>query len=248
MISEALLFRLFGIIVGIGLGLFSYSLMKATKGATKGWLFFSIAGIAFFLWTSLMSIFTITDLYVGRVVTSLLFMPGTIILVMSFARLVEDFGIKRPNWLTAKNFLVINVAFIVILAIVLSFFNDDILQVLLISVIVDSILANLMGVIAAVYLWKGTGKGIWISMVIFLMLFAIGQFFCVYAGNCCKGELEGEEVCESYDLDYTNVFGLPCSATFTQISLIGYNLMTVGGLLLLANFYYLWIKLAKKEK
>ncbi|MFW5991006.1 MAG: hypothetical protein ACOCQX_02130 [Candidatus Nanoarchaeia archaeon] len=219
-------------------------MLKATKGATKGWLFFSLAGGAFFFWTTLQSIFTLTDIYVGRVITSILFMSGTILLVMGTARLAEDFGINKPKWISAKNFLIINLVIIVVLAVGLFMFNNDVLQVLLTTVIVNSMLANLMGAIAAIYLLRATGKGIWVAMLIFMITFGLGQGFCVYAGNCCTGEFADSPVCQDYDLDYTNVFNLPCSVMLTNISVVGYNLMTVGGLILLGNFFYLWRKLA----
>ncbi len=42
MSTEALRFKFFGILVGIGLGLFSFSMMRATKGATKDGCFFPL--------------------------------------------------------------------------------------------------------------------------------------------------------------------------------------------------------------
>ncbi len=123
-------------------------------------------------------------------------------------------------------------------------FNSDTLQVLLTAVIVDAMVANLMGVIAIIYLLRATGKGIWLGMLIFMITFALGQGFCVYAGNCCTGELADSPVCEDYNLDYPNILNLPCSIMLTKISLVGYNLMAVGGLILLGNFFFLWRKLA----
>ncbi|MFO7710447.1 MAG: hypothetical protein R6V53_01655, partial [Candidatus Woesearchaeota archaeon] len=86
--------------------------------------------------------------------------------------------------------------------------------------------------------------GIWLGMLIFMITFGLGQGFCVYAGNCCTGELADSPVCEDYTLDYTNVFNLPCSIMLTKISMVGYNLMALGGLILLGNFFFLWRKLA----
>lgn len=244
MVSEALLFRVLGMVVGLALAFFSFRIMKATKGATKGWLIFCIAGLFFFLWTSFMSLFTITDIYVGRVITSILFIPGTVVLAMGSAKLVEDFGIIKPKLISAKNYLIMNLSFIVVFAILLFIFNDDILQVILTSVFIDAIIANIMAMVALFYLWKTTRKYIWISFFVFTLLFSLGQVSSIYSGNCCTGELSDLKICEGYELDYTDILNIPCNAALVNVSMIGYNLLTISGLILVINFFYLWRKLS----
>ncbi|MFO7711131.1 MAG: hypothetical protein R6V53_05190 [Candidatus Woesearchaeota archaeon] len=242
MVSEALIFRLFGILVGLGLGAFSFGLMKATKGATKGWMLFSISGVAFFLWTSLMSLFSILDMTTGRIITSILFIPGTIILVMSFAKLAEDFRIH--SFLSTRNVLIVNLLVIAFFAAVLIFLTGDILHSLMTAVLVDAVIANIMALQITFSLWRSTGNKVWFALLIFSLLFVIGQSSTLYAGNCCGGELSGSATCLSYDLDYRNMFNMPCNTALTSMSLIGYNLMTIGGLILLGSFFYMYKKLA----
>ena len=247
MAYEHLIFRLSGIIVGLALALFSYSIMKATKGASKGWLYFTIAGFFFFMFTVTSSLFTVLDITIARIISHILFIPGTIVLVASFAQLTEDFNIRKPSWLSPRNIVIANIGIIIVLFLFYLAYTDmAILPMLLTVVIFDAMLVNFLGIFSTYYLWRGTSRKIWLSLLAFTLLFMLGQLSAIYSGQCCSevAPFTAEPACADYILDYVRIFPVPCNTMGVAFADIGYNALTLGGLLLVANFFYLWRKLA----
>ena len=247
MAVEQFVFRIMGMFVGVLVCYFSYGLLKATRGASKGWLYFTITGLMLSAWTVFMTIFTLIDVPMGRVITSILFIPGSIVLAASFARLANDFGMSTPSWLTARNIWISNgVLLLVLFSTAFYLKRSDPLSVLVSVIILDAVIANVIAIIGTYYMYRSSKRKIWLSLMIFALFFMLGQFSCFYSGNCCsEGAIfEDNAACTGFELDYIQVFPIPCSDLPVNLSRMGYNLLSIAAILMVGNFYYLWKKLA----
>lgn len=248
MVDSHIVFRLMSIFIGLGLGFFSYRIMVATKGSLKAWKYATVAGFMFFLWSSLMSIFTLYDLQFARLITGILFMPGTVMLSLSVISLCSELKVIQNSWFTVKNVLIANgIFFLVLFGYNLMFVNHSTFLVMLISVIIFEVaFANIATILGTFYLFRSTKRWIWLLFMSVGITLLLGQLSCSYPAGCCTvdGSLMGSATCDGYTLDYEGAIPLPCSSGLVNITYQSYNLLPLSGLMLFVCYLYLWKSLA----
>ena len=210
-----LVFRLPAILLGAYAGYLAFSLFRVTKGGSNGWIYLSVKGLCLFFWAATALIFSMIDLPSLRYLTGAFFLFLIAVTVpITYVKLVEDFGAKRPRWLNVRNTLF----FVIIVYLLFLFgnvffgnFAEPLVTLLTVSHLTLGI-AALVAIIPTYILVKETGQRPWKLALIFAILVGVGLNFGQYSNNCCseEGDFYGMEICEGYDLDYTKIYNAPC--------------------------------------
>ncbi len=248
-----LIFRISALIIGLLMAFFGYKIYKHSRGATKGYLYMAVFGIALFFWSSTATLFRELGMFTPRIITGTIFLAAiSVFLLLSYTKLVIDFNISKPKWLNERftiGFLIAGYLFFIILNFVFikdaSGYEHIMRKILSISHVMLSISA-IYALIPLYYLMSATKKAPWIFAFVFILTVAIGLNVGAYFDGCCgkNGELGSEPLCSEYDLDYLLVYELPCLPGIVSFG-SKYQLMLLLGLIFGdISFYPLWRKLS----
>ncbi len=259
-----IVFRLLAIFSGVFLAIMSYLIYKNTRGATKGYSYLAYFGISLFLWSSTAMIFKKLEWtamifkklewFLIREISGIifLFMIGFFV-TKAFSKLVEDFGVTKPSWVSVKGALYFVVGVhILVLALNLMFFFGDFLEFntalqKLLSIAHWSLsFSFLYAIFPTYYLMKATKKSPWILAFLFSVVIAFSLNIGQYYDGCCgiSGKLSDQPICEQYDLDYMRTYDVPCNTGIVKAGIIYQMYLIVGIILIDVSFFQLWRRLS----
>ena len=247
-----IVFRSAAIIIGLLMAIFSYLIYKATRGSSKGWLYLTIFGTSLFFWSTSAMLFKLADWFWPRVISGIIFLIMMAYFVpISYTKLAEDLGVKRPKWLTTRFTAYLVTIILIIVLIFNSFLGDyfgmDFLARKLLSVAHWSLgLTILFACLPTYLLMISTKKSPWILAFMFTLIIGVGLNLGQYYDGCCGegGQLKDENICSKYDLDYMKVYDLPCSESLVGLGMKYQLFLLLGIILGDISFYQLWRRLA----
>lgn len=239
------------IISSILIAYFTYSIYKFTKGGSLGWKYFAIGGICLGIWASgfilFDSFFKILEL---KLLTSSIAIPLIAIFYpLAPIKLIKDFGIKKPKWLSEKNLLFLfSILFFPLLIYNLVLPSE--LKVpyfwILAEIAEDGVFTMVFTFIFAIvgcyYLWKQTKLKPWKYLGIAAFFVCIGQFFSELATGCCLTNTNlnlpefSQELCKSLSTTGASTLSL-CFPQILPITLL-YPIFVITALVITCIFVY----------
>ncbi len=248
MLTERFILGFFGLAIGIISGIFAYLLRRVTKGATKGWLFLYLEGLALFLWGLFFSVSVILDSVTGKILVTGILVPFICFFgLLGYVSFLSDFGIKKYGWINARNCAIFSFVLYVFVAAFNYFFSSSDWPVYglgTVGIFVGGFLA-LLASIAAFILFYGTGRYIWFSQFLYVIMVFLGLWSISYVSLCCwdEGPLSEDEVCIPVDYEYQEIFSMPCFSPIIPVADFFYNMIAAGLLIFGGSLGVFWWRL-----
>lgn len=243
-------FRGIAVFIALLMAFFAYKIYSNTKGATKGWLYLSLAGILLFIWSSTALLFSVFDILYARIlfgVVSLLLMAFFV--SVAYTKLAGDFNAGMPKWITPKlsGSLVI-VFFLVMLG--FNYFTYGLSNMELFFRAVLSSAKWMLGVIMlytcipTFYIMKSSKNLTWVFAFLFCLFVGLGLNIGQYHDGCCWSGGESKEAglaaCDGYGLDYVSISEMPCVDSIVGAGKMYQLFLLVGLIVGDISFYKIW--------